>query len=238
MIWYWRYLQLKRITKLLQIDARRIWMGEKPLAEEANFCCNENAVFRPKICPVIRMIVALRTLAYSKSYDGIKKLWSMSKKPAWQKFCCFYGGGRCSVRWWVFSQAESGWSFQDSQHHCHAWLSWLRWELGLYIKRWKNCLMAWTGLIKGKGKKPIIALKAVANGELWIWARQFGKLGSLNDIRILNAFVIINNILDGKMIRGFTYLVNGNEYRNIFFFVKGIYLTHSISVRTTTECGD
>lgn len=74
--------------------------------------------------------------------------------------------------------------------------------------QWKNCSIAWAGQLKGKENKPTIIFEANSDGKLWIWGTNFGSLGSMNDINVLDSSKIVEKIVEGKHLLDFTYKVN------------------------------
>lgn len=54
----------------------------------------------------------------------------------------------------------------------------------------------------------MIVLEAVAHRELWIWACHFGKIGCLNDVKVLNSSLTVEAMVQSKMLPNFEYTVN------------------------------
>lgn len=75
----------------------------------------------------------------------------------------------------------------------------------------------------GKGRNPAVALEAVADGELWIWAVIFGQPGSLNYLNVLECSKIVEKILKGELLPDFTYTVKGKKRKLCYYLVDGIY---------------
>lgn len=67
---------------------------------------------------------------------------------------------------------------------------------------------------------------------------KFGSPGSLKDVNILDSSSIIQKILEGEMIPGFSYEVNGNEINICYFNVNGIYPNWGIFVKQIDEAMD
>lgn len=61
-----------------------------------------------------------------------------------------------------------------------------------------------------------MVLKAIADGELSIWRCNFGSPGSMNDINILD-------IIEGRMMPDFEYILMGNKRNLCYYLVDGIY---------------
>lgn len=97
---------------------------------------------------------------------------------------------------------------------------------------WENFPVARAGQFKEKEKKPTVVLEAIADGELWIWAYNFGRPGSLNDLNILDSSKIVEQILCGDMILDFKYEVNVKYGRLPDYVVDGIYQKWAIFIET------
>lgn len=78
-------------------------------------------------------------------------------------------------------------------------------------------------------------LDAVADAELWIWARQFGKPGSLNYVNIPDSSPIVTSIPKGELLPQFEYKINEHCRRELYFMVVGIYPPWSILVGIIKE---
>jgi hypothetical protein len=55
---------------------------------------------------------------------------------------------------------------------------------------WDKCPKALQGMYKGKEGKPTVILEAVASYDTWIWHAFFGMPGTLNDINVLNTWIL------------------------------------------------
>lgn len=95
---------------------------------------------------------------------------------------------------------------------------------------WKNCLTGWHGQYVGKDAVPIIVLEAVASQGLWIWRAFFCLPGSLNDLNILNASPVFNNVVEGTAPR-VEFEIGGNKYRSGYYLADGIYPKYSTIVK-------
>jgi Plant transposon protein len=97
---------------------------------------------------------------------------------------------------------------------------------------WKNCPVAWAGQFKGKEKKPIVAMEAIADGELWIWHLSVGHPGSMNDLNIMNVSRTIQRLLSGQFPPRIRYMINGTERNLQYWLADGIYPNWAIFVET------
>lgn len=67
--------------------------------------------------------------------------------------------------------------------------------------------MAWVGLFIGNDEKTANVLDA----EMLIWVVNYGSPGGLNDINILHKSIIFDEIMSGKMVPSYKYMVKGVE---------------------------
>ena len=88
--------------------------------------------------------------------------------------------------------------------------------------KWKNCPTAWQGMYTGHCHEPTIILEAVASQDLWIWHAFFGLPGSLNDINVLDRFLIFTLLANGHA-PPVNYIINGHEYKMGYYLADGIY---------------
>lgn len=194
-----------------------------------------DATNKKGISPLVRIIAALRVLAYGKSYDEVDELCEMSTTSVRESFQEFvreivnvFGDE------YLRAPRESdllrilGINAARGFPGCVGSLDCQHWE-------WKNCPVAWAGQFKGKEKKPTIVLEAIADGELWIWACHFGKPGSLNDVNILDSSPIVSGILQGTLLPKYEYTVNGHQRKQLYLLVDGIYPPWAIFVNTISE---
>lgn len=80
-------------------------------------------------------------------------------------------------------------------------------------------------------------MKAIADGELWIWGCNSGNPGSMNDINILIGSSNYQDILEEKMIPKFKYVVSGNQCDLLYNLVDGIYRQWAIFIDTIAMTG-
>ena len=77
-------------------------------------------------------------------------------------------------------------------HGCLGSLDRQNWE-------WVNCLVEWAGHFKCKEWKPTVFMKAIADGDLWIWHLSVGHPGSMNDLNIADNSRTISRLLGGEL---------------------------------------
>nr|KAJ0188737.1 hypothetical protein LSAT_V11C900483810 [Lactuca sativa] len=97
---------------------------------------------------------------------------------------------------------------------------------------WANCPNVWRGqFMQGDHGVPTVILEAVVSQYLWFWHAFFGMVGSSNDLNVLQASPLFNNILQGKA-PDMSYVLNGNEYKYEYYLADGIYLEHATFVKS------
>ena len=67
---------------------------------------------------------------------------------------------------------------------------------------------------------PTVILETIVSHDLWFWHAFFGMAGSNNDLNVLHASPIFNDILQGKA-PDMSYVVNGNEYKYGYYLGDG-----------------
>ena len=100
---------------------------------------------------------------------------------------------------------------------CLGSLDCMHWE-------WKNCPTSHKGQYTGHHKVASLVLEAVATHDLWIWHAFFGMAGSNNDVNVLHASPLFNQVLAGKS-RPCEFQVNGTQYHQGYYLADGIYLS-------------
>ncbi|XP_023766293.1 protein ALP1-like [Lactuca sativa] len=103
---------------------------------------------------------------------------------------------------------------------------------------WKNCPNAWRGqFTRGDHGVPTVILEAVVSNDLWFWHAFFGMARSNNDLNVLQASPIFNDILQGKAPE-MSYVVNRNEYKYGYYLSDGIYPEYATFVKSYTFSAD
>lgn len=199
------------------------------------FVRREDACGKIGISPRMRIIAALRILAYGKAFDEMDELCEMSENSARESFYSFLDGitdvfgpeylrhpNEEDLKRILSINAGRGFPGCLGSWDCQHW-------------PWKNCPVAWAGQFKGKEKQPTVVLEAIADGELWIWGCNFGSPGSLNDINVLDTSPLRSAILEGKVLPGFKYVLNNKTRECTYYLVDGIYPLWAIFVTTISE---
>nr|KYP31860.1 hypothetical protein KK1_047627 [Cajanus cajan] len=74
-------------------------------------------------------------------------------------------------------------------------------------------------------------LEVVASQDLWIWHAFFGTAGSNNDINVLNASNVFNDVLSGQA-PAVQYIVNRTQYNIGYYLADDIYPEWATFVKT------
>ncbi|XP_020253898.1 uncharacterized protein LOC109830959 [Asparagus officinalis] len=102
---------------------------------------------------------------------------------------------------------------------------------------WKNCPTAWAGQYSGRHGGPTIILEAVASYDLWIWHAFFGLSGSNNDINVLQASNLFDNLTQG-ITPPAHYTIQGKNYDVGYYLADGIYPKWPTLVQTISKSED
>ncbi|XP_020270942.1 uncharacterized protein LOC109846127 [Asparagus officinalis] len=102
---------------------------------------------------------------------------------------------------------------------------------------WKNYPTAWAGQYSGRHGGPTIILEAVASYDLWIWHAFFGLPGSNNDINVLQASNLFDNLTQG-ITPPAHYTIQGKNYDVGYYLADGIYPKWTTLVQTISKSED
>ncbi len=96
--------------------------------------------------------------------------------------------------------------------------------LDVMLMPWGNCPNALKGQYRGRDKKPVIALEAASDYNLWIWHSFFGEPGSLNDINVWERSPLLHQMTHGQIQDiDFDFVINGETFNQLYWLVDGIY---------------
>ncbi|KAL7616885.1 hypothetical protein Lser_V15G00681 [Lactuca serriola] len=97
---------------------------------------------------------------------------------------------------------------------------------------WANYPNAWCGqFTRGDHEVPTGILEVVVSNDLWFCHAFFGMTGSNNELNVLHASLLFNDILQGKA-PDMSYVVNGNEYKYEYYLGYGIYPEYATFVKS------
>lgn len=102
--------------------------------------------------------------------------------------------------------------------------------------RWKNCPKALQGIMKGKDGVPSIRMELICSLDLWIWAFQFGLPGAMNDLSVLEVSDHFHQILSGTFppVQP-NYTVAGKVFDWFYYLTDGIYPQWKVFVKTFSQ---
>lgn len=139
------------------------WLADKCYL----FSLRLEATKKPAIHPEIRIIAALRLLAYGSWFDQVEKQREISEGSARGTFKDFLNDVALNFSVEILRVPNE----DDLKRILQIIASrGLQVASGLGIANTggcKNCPMAWAGKFKGKASKPTVLLEAIADEELW-----------------------------------------------------------------------
>jgi Plant transposon protein len=172
-----------------------------------------DATGRLGITPLIKVIVALRQLAYGIPSDLCDDMFAVSETTAAEcmyEFCCQVVScfGNKYLREPTIDDlkqierrfSEVGFPGCIGCVDCAGWF-------------WKNAPKAMHGSLAGKDGKPTLRMEVICDLDLSIWSFQFGFPGVYNDLNILSVSDHFCNMLSGTF-PPFTpkYRINGDDF--------------------------
>jgi Plant transposon protein len=204
----------------------------KDVSAPPEFVHKCDALGKPGMHPLQRVVAALRKLSYGVASDAVDEYVRISESSAHESLAKFF----CAV----CELYGVGYGRQPTEDD-------LRRILKINANRvfpgcvgsfdfqhWSSeaCPIQFAGQFKGKEKKPTIVLEAVADGECWIWHAGFGYPGSLNDLNILDISSTMERVFCGEFPPSFTFLVNNVAFKTAYFLADGIYHAWALFIKT------
>lgn len=103
---------------------------------------------------------------------------------------------------------------------------------------WENCPHALKAqFCRGDhGKTPFILLEAIASQDLWIFHAFFGVPGMNNDVNVLRASPLFNDLKMGRA-PDVEFFVNIVPYKRGYYLADGIYPKYSVIVKSIKNPG-
>lgn len=204
----------------------------KDVSARPEFVRKFDALGKPGLHPLQRVVAALRKLSYGVASDAVDEYVRISESSAHESLsmfcraiCELYGAeyGRKptedDLRRILKINANRGFPGCVGSIDCQHW-------------SWEACPIQFAGQFKGKEKKPTIVLEAVADGECWMWHAAFGYPGSLNDLNILDMSSTMERIFRGEFPPRFTFIVNNVVFKTPYFLADGIYPAWALFIKT------
>jgi Plant transposon protein len=197
---------------------------------------NPNAVGQTGISPLLKVIVAIRTLAYALPSDIADDMFEVSETTA---SMCLHEFARAVVECFEAEYLrepteedliqiekqfrEAGWPGCIGVVDCAGWF-------------WKNAPTSLAGVLSGKEGTPCLRMEVVCDLDLWIWHFQFGLPGAYNDLNILDVSSHFNRVLAGAFPPvAPRYFISQEEFRHFYYQADGIYPRWRIFAQTLSD---
>ena len=192
------------------------------------FTQQEDACRTSGIDPKVKVLIALKCLAYGVSSSAFQDYFQMSEST----------GQKCIKRFTMAIAQDQDLKAHylrplnrvDArrvvQHHLdqHG-VAGMIGSLDCMHLVWRTCPMAWHGQFKGKEKVATVVLEALADNTLWIWHANFGAPGTLNDINIWDRSPLYESFINGQFIEDvdFEFELGGERFSKLWALADGIY---------------
>jgi hypothetical protein len=195
----------------------------------------KDAIGKPGIHPLVRVVACMRHLAYGDSFDGTDEYLRLSESSMSDSIKAFtyliklnFGDeylNRCPTQ----LEREKMLQLNSKRGFPGMFASW---DCSHF--KWEKCPIRLHGQFKYRnGNQKTINLEALVDYHLRIWFCNFGNAGSLNDINVLDKSTIVGSIIDGSFdISVEPYLINGVFRDYMYFLVDGIYPEWSIFINS------
>ena len=172
-------------------------------------CANSDPFFTQKkdavtkkdgICPKVKILMALKLLAYGCSPSAFQDYFQMGESTA--NKCLKYFTDIISSDYSINNNYLRQMNREDAKRtsQLHEEIHGLPGMIGsldcMHVY-WRSCPTAWQGQYQGGKGKPMIILEAYADHYLWIWHATFSSPGSLNDINVWDQSLLLRSFLDG-----------------------------------------
>ncbi|KAH9138932.1 hypothetical protein AeRB84_016788 [Aphanomyces euteiches] len=174
-------------------------------ADPCYFQQRVNCVNKLGIHPLVKIVAALRMLAYATPADALDENFEISETTLFDTLRHFID----AVIACFGEEFMRGPTEEDVER-----------LLKVNAQRGFNCPVYLAGQFKGKEKKPTVVLEACADADLWIWHASFGWPGSLNDINILDRSTFFDRILNCQAPT-VSFVVNQHEYNMTYCLADG-----------------
>jgi len=175
------------------------------------------------ITPLLKVICALRQLAYGIPVDLADDLFDVSETTAslcLVEFCkavvtCFSTQYLRSPTPQDLQRIEKEFS-KVGFPGCIGCLDCAGWD-------WKNCPKALQGIMVGKDGKSTVRMEVVCSLDLWVWSFQLGLPGAFNDLNILEVSNHFQEVLCGAFPPIYpSYTLSGKNFNWFYYLTDGI----------------
>jgi hypothetical protein len=192
------------------------------------------------ICPDVKILIALKTIAYGTTPHAFLDYFQMGETTARQCVIRFANAvSNCEelkqrfFRPMTRNDAKNVCKLHKDQHGIDGMIG----SLDCMHVYWKNCPVAWQGQYQGKEKYPTIVLEAMCDYNLYFWHHEFGAAGTLNDISIWDLSGLHKTFVDGTFADtcDFPFMIDGKQFDRLWVTVDGIYPKLSRFVKTLSQ---
>lgn len=208
-------------------------MGEWPFVGPL-----KDAIGRPGIYPLPRLVACFRHIAYGDAYDREDEYLQISESSVQVSTKAFVKLikehfpeylNRCPSE----QEKAAISNFNASRGFPGLFASW---DCKHFV--WHRCPMRWQGQYKGhaEGGRMTLILEAIADYNKYIWYANFGDAGSQNDINVLDKSSIVGAMINGSFNTTIPeYTINGTNRDWLYFLADGIYPEWAIFVKTYSD---
>jgi hypothetical protein len=192
------------------------------------------------ICPDVKILLALKVIAYGTSPHAFLDYFQMGETTARQCLIRFVSAvSNCDdlqqrfFRQMTRADAQNICELHKEQHGIDGMVG----SLDCMHVSWKNCPVAWQGQYQGKEKYPTLVLEAMCDYNLYFWHHEFGMAGTLNDISIWDLSGLHKAFVDGTFTEqiDFPFTINGEQFDKLWVTVDGIYPPLARFVKTLSQ---
>lgn len=192
-----------------------------------------NATGQLQAHPLVKLVAALRVLAYGDASDRLDEYVELSKTTVHtavaslvsiilDKYQAYYLRAPTTedLKGIMSRNAERGLPGCIGSLDCSHW-------------QWTNCPTEHHGMYTkgGRGRQRTIVLETVCEEDLWVWHIFAGSPGSNNDLNVLAHSPLMVKVNRGQWPPpGLRFTVNGSSFRTPYYLVDGIYPRYSFLV--------
>jgi len=196
----------------------------------------KDALGKPGIFPLVRLVACFRHIAYGDGYDREDEYCRMSEdsvRVSAKAFCRLVKKHFPEYLNRSPSEAEKqAITERNSRRGFPGHLA--SWDCKHFA--WHKCPMWLHGQHKGHAEGVTLILEAIADYNCYLMYANFGDPGSLNDINVLDKSSIVGSMIDGSFNTTIEpYEINGRQRDWLYFLADGIYPDWSVFVKTYAD---
>jgi hypothetical protein len=227
--------QFERVFRVTRAIADSLLTGVA--AANPFFRQTEDAIGKPSICPKVKLLMALKLLAYGVSPSAFVDYFQMGEETG--RRCLYF------LTEYIASDEELQQRYLRRMNRSDARrLSELHQErhgikgmigsLDCMHVFWRTCPVAWQGSFRGAKGKPSLLLEALVDHNLWFWSASFGNAGAINDINAWDRSPLLKALIDGSFHSevDFEFTIGNQSFHKMWIMVDGIYPELSRFVKT------